>query len=480
MFEATSNFTLFDYFRVPYEQGCERAPSLPRGLELLRIPAQEPFVAWPTAELLGADRRPGGSYLLDATPIFGRVARQSEVRSWQREAGGRWTDIHELRDADGIAVTAISRREDGSILLPFDPNALIAGYWSERYLQYVRPATINVLSALARAGYYRARPLLPRSVQMGMRRSFRRVQSKAQFPRWPIEPALHDLYDFLFALLVAFAERPIPYLGPWPRNWSWALVLTHDVEARSGYESLDDLLELELELGYRSSWNFVPRGSYTVDPAVLRSLTDRGFEIGVHGLHHDGRDLAPSTAHRRVPLMQQSAREWEARGFRSPATLRSADAIERLGFQYDSSYSDTAPFEPQAGGCCTWLPYGLGGVVELPITVVQDHTLFEIIGSDDGRMWLEKALFLRHRGGMALFLTHPDYVNERVLGAYRGVLEEFAGDATAWKALPRDVADWWVRRSQSSLHDGGSEWCVVGPAEGDARIEFMSPQSPAV
>ena len=79
---------------------------------------------------------------------------------------------------------------------------------------------------------------------------------------------------------------------------------------------------------------------------------------------------------------------WQARGFRSPAMIRHAAGIERLGFDYDTSYRDTDPYQPQAGGCCTWLPFFNSRVVELPITLAQDHTLFEILGERDERRWV--------------------------------------------------------------------------------------------
>ena len=69
-----------------------------------------------------------------------------------------------------------------------------------------------------------------------------------------------------------------------------------------------------------------------------------------------------------------------------------------LGFDYDSSYPDTDPFEPAAGGCCTWLPFFNGDLVELPITLPQDHTLFVILRRDS-RLWLEKADVLRRAAG---------------------------------------------------------------------------------
>lgn len=452
---------------------------LPPGVAALSLASGQPFLAWPTTELLRARGRRPHSHFIGATPLFGRVATDTQMREWLRPSGAGWHAGHELRDERGTLVSAVWQRDDGSTFLPFDPNELIAALWYERYLDYVRPPAVSRLAALARRGYYRARPFLPRNLQIGLRRSFSRVQSKAQFPRWPIETALHDLYQLLFGLIASVAERPVPYISPWPRSWSWALVLTHDVETQVGYDNLSELLEIEYALDYRSSWNFVPQNRYVVESELIESLTERGFEIGVHGLYHDGRDLSSlATLRRRLPAIRSYAESWRAAGFRSPATLRSAELMPLLGFDYDSSYSDTAPFEPQAGGCCTWLPYMLGNLVELPITVVQDHTLFELLGHNDATVWLEKARFLRHRGGMALFLTHSDYVaNGHMVESYRRVLEEFADDPTAWKALPRDVSDWWRRRSDSRLEESDGEWRIVGPAAEDARVEFMSAQT---
>ncbi|MDP9261823.1 MAG: hypothetical protein M3O89_07640, partial [Actinomycetota bacterium] len=258
-----------------------------------------------------------------------------------------------------------------------------------------------------------------------------------------------------------------------PQDWSWALVLTHDVERKVGYENLGRLLDVELEEGYRSSWNFVPCNRYVVERKLLEQLRSDGFEVGVHGLFHDGRDVLPRTLPHRLPAIRAYAEQWEAVGFRSPGTIRSARLMPLLGFDYDSSYSDTAPFEPQAGGCCTWLPYMIGNTVELPITLVQDHTLFDLLQHRDETLWVEKAKLLRERGGMALLLTHPDYVgNPDLVESYRRLLREFASDSSAWKVLPRDVSAWWRRRSASTLEEVDGDWRVVGPAADEARVDF--------
>jgi hypothetical protein len=243
------------------------------------------------------------------------------------------------------------------------------------------------------------------------------------------------------------------------------------------------LRAVERDLGYCSSWNFVPE-RYTVDPAVLATLRAEGCEVGVHGLRHDGRDLASRRMlEERLPAMRSYADTWGAVGFRSPATQRSWDLMPLLGFDYDSSYTDTDPYEPQPGGCCTYLPYANEDLIELPITLPQDHTLFAILQHRDGTLWREKAREIRGRGGMALVLAHPDYaVDERVARAWRELLEEFADDPSVWQALPRDVAAWWRRRRESTPVRVGSTWLVQGPAADEARVRltaFPLARSPA-
>jgi hypothetical protein len=315
---------------------------------------------------------------------------------------------------------------------------------------------------------------LPRSAQIWMRRVFSRIQRRREFPRWPTEPALHDLYAVLFRYIAGIAREPIPSIAPWPNGFTWAVVLTHDVETSVGYRNLKPLQEIELRAGYRSSWNFVPK-RYEVEDAVVRELIDRGFEVGVHGLLHDGRDLeSEDMVRRRSPEMRAYAERWGARGFRSPATHRQWDLMPMLGFDYDSSYPDTDPFEPQPGGCCSWLPYFNRDLVELPITLTQDHTLFVILRERSERAWMEKASYLRSRQGMALLITHPDYMRDVAsLEAYERFLSAFSDDSGAWRALPRDVSDWWRRRAASTIVRDEGVLRIVGPAAPDAEIAML-------
>ena len=224
------------------------------------------------------------------------------------------------------------------------------------------------------------------------------------------------------------------------------------------------LRDIERELGYRSSWNF-PALRYPVDESVVAALRDEGCEIGVHGAYHDGRDLESlQMLDERLPAMRAAALRWGAEGFRSPATQRRWEWMPRLGFGYDTTFPDTDPYEPQPGGSCAWWPYHNETLVELPITMPQDHTLVTILRRDAETTWLDKARTLRERAGMALFLTHPDYLGTPEASApYRRTLLALAEDATAWRALPREVAGWWRRRADSMIEWDGGGWRVSGP-----------------
>jgi peptidoglycan/xylan/chitin deacetylase (PgdA/CDA1 family) len=459
MLVSSHPFALFDYFRVPYEVRPADGP-------LGRIEDARTALLWPAA---GAARDRRGLWLLEGAPFPASLATDATLREWERELGGRWRDLAEIRDSDGARAAAVRRRDDGTLLLPFDPGDAMLSAWSEAYADD-RPGGRPRARQLAMTGYYALRPALPRPLQRALRRAFSRIQARASFPRWPIESGLHDLYGLLFRWLAEALEAPLIGLDSWPEGKRWALVLTHDVEHAEGYDAIPRLRELERELGYRSAWYLVPERDYDVEDSLVADLQADGFEVGLHGLRHDGRDLAPGALPGRLEAMGRWRDRWGAVGFRAPALHRSWDAMPRLGFAYDSSSFDTDPFEPQSGGCCTWLPFHNRDLVELPLTLTMDHTVFVILGRD-ASLWQEKADLLRERGGMAMLLTHPDYMLEQTrIEAYERFLRRYADDASAWRALPHEVAAWWNRRAQSRIETTGGETRVVGPAAHDARI----------
>ena len=478
MLIADGPVSLLDYFRVAYtvdKMKDARSEAHPlRRVTWLEDGEAARILSWPAA----LNPAPGRPHRIGTATIFAAVAPDETCLRLLRQLGGEWQQVLDVHDLEGVRQSSVWREGHGSVFVPFDPDHAIELLLTERY----RSAGRGMAAAARRSAaglYYRVRPALPRRLQIAARRVFGRAQARSSFPAWPIESSLHDLYDLMLGFVAEVAQRPVPYIAAWPAPFSWALVLTHDVETREGVVHLDELRRIEEELDLRSSWNFVSR-RYEVDDQVVAALTRNGHEVGVHGLYHDGRDLdSKAMLQARLPEMEASARRWGAVGFRSPALRRSIGLMPLLRFDYDSSYPDTDPFGPDGGGCCSLLPYMIDDLVELPVTLPQDHTLFEILHRTEPGPWLDKARYVRERGGMALVLTHPDYMTEpEALHAYETFLQTFVPDSTAWKALPRDVSSWWRRRSASRLVLEDGHWRIEGGAAGEAAVAFAEPATP--
>jgi len=361
------------------------------------------------------------------------------------------------------AISTLLRLEDG--IIPTEQG----GQNLEHYLfeEFVESSS----SGLRRA-YYVLKPFIPRFVQLAVRKRYTKIQEARTFPQWPIEPTVVEMIEA--TLRHAIENQPdkrVGRLSYWPDGKKAALVITHDVEWDSGLRAASRLVEVEKRHGFCSSWNIVPE-RYPIDWSIVDGLRKDGFEIGVHGLKHDGKLFnSHELFQERLVRIHEYAKKWGAVGFRSPATLRNVHWMPELRFEYDSSYTDTDPYEPQAGGCCTIWPFFIGDLLEMPITMPQDHTLFEILGHDSVELWKNKANWIESNGGMILINVHPDYIDsERRLKLYEEFLVEMKAKTNIWNALPKDVARWWKDRSNSQLKRTNGCFTVEGPAAGRAAI----------
>jgi len=461
---ATHRLAILDELRVPYR--VQEPPKAPGGWAALAAGAPERALHWRRAT-----GDPTGGWRLADVPLWGSVAPEAAVEAYARSLGPGWRRGEAVRALDGTVHAHLWRSEAGGTVLPFDPDELLLNLRSERYLELLGGG--GRAGALARRGYYALRPLLPRPLQIALRRRYAPIQARRAFPRWPLESAGHDLIELVLGWAAAAHGAPLPHLAPWPDGREWALVLTHDVETAVGRDAIERVRAVEVAAGRVSSWNLVPE-RYEVPDELVAHLVAAGCEVGVHGLRHDGRDLeSERTLRRRLPEMRRWAERWGAVGFRSPATHRVWEWMPELGFDYDTSYPDSDPYEPMAGGCCSWLPFFNGHQVELPITLPQDHTLFVILRRDES-LWLEKADALRVRGGLVNVIVHPDYMlDDAPLAAYERFLAAYRDDPKVWAALPRDVAAWWRRRAATVLRpDGAGGWAAEGPGAAQARIRF--------
>lgn len=331
-------------------------------------------------------------------------------------------------------------------------------------------------AAWKRRLYYELKPLIPRALQLWLRQSYVASQQTRQFPSWPIETRVLDLISgSVRDALQENNQPPLFGIAPWPAESRFAFCITHDVEWDSGLRRAPALLEVEQRVGVVSSWNLVPE-RYPIDWGIVEELRNAGGEIGIHGLKHDGRLFQSKHIFlSRLKKIEQYAQEWGAVGFRSPSCLRNPEWMKVMKFEYDSSFPDTDPYEPQPGGCCCVWPYFLGNMVELPLTMPQDHTLYEILGHGDVNLWDKKADWIEQVGGLVLINVHPDYIQSaQRLQQYENFLRRMKQRAQMWHALPKDIAQWWSDRNSSALviRDGKPE--VTGPLADRACVARLA------
>jgi glycosyltransferase involved in cell wall biosynthesis len=320
-------------------------------------------------------------------------------------------------------------------------------------------ASCSLLLMLRNRIYYGLKPFIPQSIRTAIRRRFAMRLRKQVGEVWPIMPGSERL--------------PQGWQG-WPGGKKFAFVLTHDVETKAGLGRCRPLMQLEAELGFRSSFNFVPEGNYRVPTELREELNARGFEVGIHDLKHDGRLFTSRrNFQRRAERINRYAREWGASGFRSGFMLRNLDWLHDLDVRYDASTFDTDPFEPQPDGGHTIFPFWMPsphanasskGYVELPYTLPQDSTLFLVLGETTPEIWMRKLDWIAQHGGMALVDVHPDYISfdgsHQTATSYPAELyREFLTYVKTryadefWQALPREVAEHvtQTRPSQTSI-----------------------------
>ncbi|HEV2274222.1 MAG TPA: hypothetical protein VGR96_08655, partial [Acidobacteriaceae bacterium] len=236
------------------------------------------------------------------------------------------------------------------------------------------------------------------------------------------------------------------------------------------------LSDLEAQQGFRSNFNFVPEGKYRVSDELRIGLTRDGFEVGIHGLKHDGKLYSSHAEFRRRAARIREYREaWRVAGFRSPFMHHNLEWIHELEMEYDASTFDTDPFEPQSDGMRTIFPFWVahpkgGGYVELPYTLVQDFNLFVILREPGIEIWKRKLDWVAEHGGMVLINTHPDYMcfggqparDEYPVEFYRELLsyiqDRYAG--AFWHALPQDVARFYRNSMPGLAQDAEASKCV--------------------
>lgn len=299
--------------------------------------------------------------------------------------------------------------------------------------------------------YYLIRPLLPKWLQLMLRRWQARRKRRLYSNIWPIKQE---------------TNKPPTRWSGWPEQKKFALVLTHDVDTSRGHDKCKQMIRLEEKLGFRSAIYFVPE-RYQVSLDLRSYMTSRGFEVGVHGLNHDGKLYwSRRIFNKRTVKINRYLKEWNSIGFRSPAMHYKPSWLHDLKIEYDTSTFDTDPFEPYPSTADSIFPICVPGsgkinsYIELPYTMPQDWTLFALLKESSINIWKKKLDWIAKNGGMVLLITHPDYMSwdakelktyEYPAKYYEELLNYINNKyhGQYWHVLPRDMARFWVKNIKS-------------------------------
>jgi hypothetical protein len=371
------------------------------------------------------------------------------------------------------------RTEGTTCYIPFDPSAVVDNLRCERYLRNSpQNGWENEQISWIRKTYYFLRPHLNVPIRKRLQRLWLRGWEKRHFPRWPVDRTVDQLLEKLLALsMKAHRVERIPFIWFWPNGQKSCAILTHDVEESSGVDFCPTLMDIDDSFGIKSSFQFVPEERYAVPPALLERTRERGFEVNVHDLNHDGHLYeSREEFHRRAVKINQYVKEYGALGFRAAVLYRRLDWYEAYDFSYDMSVPNVGHLDPQSGGCCTVMPYFIGNMLELPVTTTQDYTLFNIFSDYSLDLWQRQIRLITENHGLLSFIVHPDFVLEsRARDTYAGLLEHLSrlrNQGEVWMALPKEVDRWWRERARMTIVGEAGRWRIEGPGKERAKLAY--------
>jgi len=389
-------------------------------------------------------------------------------------AGGAPAPLDTLNLCD---VAAHTTADGVTLRLPFEPRQIIDNLRLERYVatSHEGGKGLGARSAL-RSAYYMVRPILPVRVRKHLQRFHLAGWEHIPFPRWPVDRTVEHVFERQLAVLLQSGSvETVPFIWFWPHGSPSCAIVTHDVETAAGRDFCPELMDLDEARAIKSSFQIIPESRYAVTSRFLDDIRDRGFEVNVHDLNHDGHLFRERKEFlRRAGRINRYRAEFGANGFRSAVLYRNLNWYDALDFAYDMTVPSVAHLDPQRGGCCTVMPYFIGKMLELPLTTTQDYSLFHVLNEYSIELWKRQIALITEKHGLVSFNVHPDYIREtRARQVYQALLDHLAqlrSERKIWTALPGDVNRWWRERSLMRLRSRGNGWDIEGQGNARARI----------
>lgn len=321
---------------------------------------------------------------------------------------------------------------------------------------------------------------IPRFIRDRSLKSMRGASEITQEKLGPIE----CLRTIFLASIVIASDSPIPRIGFWRRGKTYALSVTHDIESRAGLEvGALRLLEIERILHIRSSWSIVTN-RYPLSSRQLTVLGREG-EICAHDTEHDGR-LLTQPFPKKVERLKECKKRLElstgtkVRGFRSPLLQHNRElvtAVGEAGYEFDSSVPSWEALSPTSlnpHGVGTVFPFRVNNVLEIPVSLPQDHQLLRVGGlspTDATETIVRSSNWIRELGGLCVLLVHPDYDfgGEENKEDYLHLLEGFSQDGNCQIMTLGEMASWWASRGDTYINSSDGD-LVLSSRNRDAQL----------
>jgi len=384
------------------------------------------------------------------------------------------TVLATVHDGHGRRAPAVVQR-GAQVWCLLDLGAALTDLVTEAYLP--EPAKRSLRPGVTRSAlalYYRAPDAVRRVVQ---RRSYARLDRHlrglgACASSYPVDASGWLLIELLKAL-IRRAGGELVRLARWPAPYASAAILTHDIEPSiyAYTAGLEQLLSSVARSGHPPTFGLVA-GPASRSLFVRSEAGLRRAEVLCHGLEHRGETLDGSRIDiaagiERARAMLERRLDRSITGFRSPRLDRSADllwALDRLGFEYDSSYPDVdrESLDHFGGGVRLNVPYrppiaGSDGrlrpstCLELPVSA--PDCIQPLFQGDDIRQLRRavraKIAFVGETGGLYVGIVHGGVFGDRDAarrGAHLAFVRRQLDRPDVWLANAGDVARWWTAR----------------------------------
>ena len=383
------------------------------------------------------------------------------------------------QDQHGRRVPAVVQR-GSQVWCLLDLGSALTDLVTEAYVP--EPATRSMRPGATRSAlalYYRAPDAVRRVVQ---RHSYARLDRHlrtlgARASTYPVDPTGWLLVELMKAL-IRRAGGVLVRVAHWPAPYESAAILTHDVEPSiyAYTAGLEQLLASVARNGHPATFGLVA-GPATRSLFVRSEAGLRGAEVMCHGLEHRGETLDGSRIDiaagiERARTMLERRLDRAITGFRSPRLDRSSDllwALDRLGFEYDSSYPDVdrESLDHFGAGVRLNVPYrppiveGEGRLrasrcLELPVSA--PDCIQPLFQGDDIRQLRRavrtKIAFVRDTGGLYVGIVHGGVFGERDSarrGSHLAFVRRQLDGPDVWLANAADVARWWTAREHVAV-----------------------------